>query len=119
MLASCDSEDHVQLFLTRFKQLDSLGVLAGLRAAVLLDVVVDLSLRHEGGQSLQNTGHEVRNVGGGSGPGVGQGHVYHEDIGQDTGEERERGGKFNRSVEAAQQLLVEAGLSQFTSRCAL
>lgn len=79
--------------LTRLEQLDSLGALVRLLGVLLVDVVVDLGLRREGLEPLQDPGDELCHVGGRRGPGVGQGHVYHEDIGQDTGErEREREG---------------------------
>ena len=81
--------------LTRLEQLDSLGALVRLLGVLLVDVVVDLGLRREGLEPLQDPGDELCHVGGGRGPGVGQGHVYHEDIGQDTGE-RERGRERGR-----------------------
>lgn len=72
--------------LTRLEQLDSLGALVRLLGVLLLDVVVDLRLRRQGLQPLQNPGDELCHVGGGGGLRVGQGHVYHEDVGQHTGE---------------------------------
>lgn len=71
--------------LTCLEKFDSLGALVRLLGVLLVDVVVDLRLRHEGLQTFYDPGDELRHVGGGGGLGVGQGHVYHEDIGQDTG----------------------------------
>lgn len=72
--------------LTRLEKLDSLGALVRLLGVLLVDVVVDLQFRRQGLQTFQDPGDELCHVGGGGGLGVGQGHVYHEDIGQDTGE---------------------------------
>lgn len=72
--------------LTRLEQFDSLGALVRLLGVLLVDVVVDLRLRREGLEPLYDPSDELCHVGGRGGLGVGQGHVYHEDIGQDTGE---------------------------------
>lgn len=85
--------------LTRLEQLDSLGALVRLLGVLLVHVVVDLRLRREGLEPLQDPGDKLCHVGGGGGPGVGQGYVDHEDVGQDTGEgvggeeQRRRGGE--------------------------
>lgn len=92
-------------------------------------MVVDLRLRREGLEALQDPAHELGHVGRGGGPGAGQRHVHHEDVGQDTGEggesgrgEGEGGDKEGRDEEGKEKtetdvdetdvVLVETGQKQ-------
>lgn len=96
--------------LTRLEQFDSLGALVRLLGVLLVDVVVDLRLGREGLEPLQDPGDKLRHVGGGRGLGVGQGHVYHEDVGQDTGEK-----EGWREVDGRQQIKQSQTQSQTCS----
>lgn len=102
--------------LTRFEQLDSLGALVRLLGVLFVDVVVDLGLRREGLEPLQDSGDEFCHMGGRGGPGVGQGHVYHEDIGQHTREragggwEKERKGKTKCPAEINMSLKMDSSM---------
>lgn len=74
-------------------------MLVRLLGVVLVDVVVDFRRRREGLEPSQDPGDELCHVRGGGGPGVGQGHVDHEDVGQDAGERgkgTERRGKIKK-----------------------
>lgn len=83
---------HPCTALTRLEQLDSLRALVRLLGVLLVHVVVDLRLRREGLEAPQDPAHELGHVGRGGGPGAGQRHVHHEDVGQDTGDGESEGG---------------------------
>lgn len=68
---------------------------------------MDLRLGREGLEPLQDPSDELGHVGGGGGPGVGQGDVYHEDVGQDAGERE--GEKSHRTGTALTDAEINKG----------